>query len=169
MLKAVGRFLTALNGNAGKSQIALGVAWGILLGLVPIGNFFWIVFFIFSFFFNHNHIVKIIVMILMIILSSVTAPLLDLVGWQILHAESLLPLFTTMYNMPFVPFTKFNNTLVMGGVICGLALFIPVFAGFMFLIPLYRNKLSPKLRELKFVKKLTGSSVIKSIDKNLFK
>jgi len=157
--------IKALNGNLSKSQIASAVAWGVLLGLVPISSLFGIVLLIISFFFNHNHTSKIIVMVVIKIISAVFLPALDVLGWWILHIDSLQPLFTAMYNMPFVPFTKFNNTLVMGGLAAGIVLWIPVFFLFMFLIPLYRNTFASKIRESKFVQKLSKIPVIGSLGK----
>jgi hypothetical protein len=38
-------------------------------------------------------------------------------GWEILHIAALQPLFTAWYNMPFVPWIRFYNTLVAGGIV----------------------------------------------------
>jgi uncharacterized protein (TIGR03546 family) len=165
LIKAVAKLLVALNGNAKKSQIAAGFAWGLLLGLIPIGNAFWIVLFLISFFFNHNHGAKIFSMALVKACSPFLAPLIDVLGWGFLHIEALQPLFISMYNMPFVPFTKFNNTLVAGGLVSGVVLFIPAFVLFMFLIPLYRNTVAPAIRKLKFVQAIAKSPFMMFIDK----
>lgn len=163
MFKSIVKFLVALNGNVKRTQIAAGIAWGILLGLVPLGSVFGIVLFIVSFFFTHNHGSKILALAIIKICSPLIAPGLDSLGWQILHIEALNPLFTQMYNMPFVPFTKFNNTLVAGGLVSGAILWFPVFMLFMFLIPIFREKLSPKIRNSKavqFILKLPFVSLI---------
>ena len=62
MIKAIAKLIVALNGNVKKSQLAAGFAWGLLLGLVPMGNFFWVVLFLVSFFFRHNHASKLLSM-----------------------------------------------------------------------------------------------------------
>jgi len=171
MIKATAKLLVALNGNVKKDQIAAGLAWGLLLGLVPIG-ILWIALFIVTFFFNHNHGTKIFGMafikLLMLIPGPNQLPLIpqaiDALGWYILNLESLNPVLTSMYNMPFVPFTKFNNTLIAGGVICGIILWIPSFFLSMALIPLYRNNIAPKIRESKAVKKILKFPLLKLID-----
>ena len=167
MIKAAIKLIRALNGNVRKSQIAAGFAWGLLLGLVPIGNFFWIVLLLVSFFFNHNHGSKLFSMALVKLFAPLIAPAVDILGWQVLHIEALQPLFITMFNMPFVPFTKFNNTLVAGGLVAGAALWLPVFFAFTALIPLYRNHLSPKIRELKLVKAIGKLPFLSIIDKSI--
>jgi len=165
MINAFVKLISALNGNQKKSQIAAGIAWGVLLGLVPLNNPFGIVLLIISFFFSHNHGAKIFGLAVVKILSFLILPQLDVFGYWILTLDSLKNLFTTMYNMPFVPFTKFNNTLVMGGLAAGIILWLPVFILFMILIPLYRNKLGPKIKESKIAKKLLSLPVFSFIDK----
>jgi uncharacterized protein (TIGR03546 family) len=164
LLKLIGKLIIALNGNVKRSQIAAGLAWGILLGLIPAGNFFWIVLFICSFFFKHHHWSKIFSMAVVKIISPLIVLWVDSLGWEVLHIEALQPLFTTLYNMPFVPFTKFNNTLVMGGIIGGVVLWLPSFIIFMILISFYRNNLAPKIRNSKLVKAIAKSPLLKVVD-----
>jgi uncharacterized protein (TIGR03546 family) len=165
LLRATVKLIKALNGNAKKSQIAAGFAWGLLLGLVPAGNFFWVALLLLSFFFNHNHGSKLFSMALLKLFAPIIAPAVDILGWQVLHIEAFQPLFTTMFNMPFVPFTKFNNTLVAGGLVAGAVLWLPVFFASTALIPLYRNHLSPKIRDLKVVKAIGKLPFFAIIDK----
>jgi uncharacterized protein (TIGR03546 family) len=152
MISAIAKLIVALNGNVKSSQLAAGFAWGLLLALVPAGNFFWIVLFVISFFFRHNHASKLFTMLIVKCFAALLGPPLDLLGWELLHIESLTPLFIQWYNMPFVPFTKFNNTLVAGGLAAGLALWLPVFFLFTAFIPLYRKTVLPRLRALKIFK-----------------
>jgi uncharacterized protein (TIGR03546 family) len=163
MIKGIAQFIAALNGNLKRGQIATGFAWGVLFGLVPAGNFFWIALFVVSFFFRHHHGSKILVMAILKVLGFAVAPLMDALGWEILHIESLQELFTTMYNMPFVPFTGFNNTLVAGGLAAGIVLWIPVYVTIRQLVPLYRNGLGPKIRNLKLIQNITKAPLISTI------
>jgi uncharacterized protein (TIGR03546 family) len=165
MINAIAKLILALNGNISKSQLAAGFAWGVVLGLIPAGNFFWIVLFLVSFFFRHNHGTKILSMAILKLLSPAIVMGIDAVGWQVLHIEALTPLFTAMFNMPFVPFTKFNNTLVTGGIVSGIVLWLPVFFLFQALIPLYRNNVAPKIRDSKFVKSIAKLPFLSMIDK----
>jgi uncharacterized protein (TIGR03546 family) len=156
VIKAIAKLVAALNGNTGRNQIAAGFSWGLLLALIPLGNFFWIVIFVVSFFFRHNHGGKMLAMALLKLLSPLLYPLVvDPLGWEILHTGPLQGVFTTLYNTPLVPFTGFNNTLVAGGLVLGLALFVPAFFLLRGLIPLYRNTLLPRLLNTRLVKALS--------------
>jgi uncharacterized protein (TIGR03546 family) len=169
MIQAIAKLIVALNGNVKKSQLAAGFAWGVLLALAPLGNIFWIVLFVASFFFKHNHASKVLVMTILKLFSPLIAPLIDTLGWEILHITSLQPLFTSLYNMPFVPLSRFNNTLVAGGVAGGLVLWFPVFFLFMAIIPLYRNTVVPKMRNIKLFKAIAKIPFFSSITKAVSK
>jgi uncharacterized protein (TIGR03546 family) len=164
MIKGIAKLIIALNGNVSKTQIAAGFAWGILLGLIPAGNPFWIALFLLSFFFTHHHGGKIAALAVLKVLYPLFVYQIDNLGWSILHIDSFIPLFTLLYNMPFVPFTKFNNTLVMGGVAAGIILWLPVFILFIALIPLFRNYVGPKIRNSKLVQKIVKFPLFSFID-----
>jgi uncharacterized protein (TIGR03546 family) len=165
MLKPVAKLIAALNGNLKKGQIAAGFSWGVLLGLVPAGNFFWILLFVVSFFFKHHHASKALVLAIIKLLMGFIAPSMDVLGWEILHIQALQPLFTALYNMPFVPLTRFNNTLVAGGLAGGLALWLPVFFLVFALVPLYRNKAAPKIRDSKVMKAVKKLPLVSALSK----
>jgi uncharacterized protein (TIGR03546 family) len=175
MIKAIAKLIVALNGNVKKSQIAAGFAWGLLLALVPAGNAFWIVLLLVSFFFKHNHGSTLLGMAVLKLILPLAASPIDALGWELLHIDRLQPLFTTMYNMPFVPFTRFNNTLVAGGLVSGIVLWLPAFFLFSFIVSLYRNTIAPKIRNSKVIKKIAkfpffsaiGKAVSNSMDKGV--
>ncbi|MDR1863673.1 MAG: TIGR03546 family protein [Treponema sp.] len=165
MLKPIAKLIVALNGNLRRGQIAAGFSWGVLLGLVPAGNFFWILLFVVSFFFRHHHASKALVLVIIKLLAGFVDPLVDALGWEILHIEGLQPLFTSLYNMPFVPLTRFNNTLVAGGLVGGLALWLPVFFLIFTLVPLYRNKAAPKIRNSRLMIAVKRAPLISALSK----
>jgi len=169
LVKGIAKLVLALNGNVKKSQIAAGIAWGAFLGLIPAGNVFWIALFLITFFFRHNHGAKIFGMAMLKLLSPLIVFSIDRLGFWILDIDALNPFFTKMYNMPFVPFTNFNNTLVMGGLAIGLIAWLPVFLIFMALIPVYRNHLGPKIRNSKIIKSIAKFPLLKLVDKAFLK
>jgi uncharacterized protein (TIGR03546 family) len=163
MVNGIAKFIVALNGNRSKTQIAAGWSWGILLGLVPPGNLLWVVLFIVSFFFTHHHGSKLVILILIKLFFPFIAPQLDIIGWEILHIEALEGFYRTLYNTPFVLFTRFNNTLVAGGFIGGIVLFIPVFLLVVFTVPGIRAALRPKIAKSSLTKSLLKIPVLSKL------
>jgi uncharacterized protein (TIGR03546 family) len=165
MIKGLAKLIVALNGNQKRTQIAAGFAWGILLGFLPVGNVFWIILFVLSFFLTHNQGAKILCLALFKVIMPVLYPLTDEIGWMILNAPPLHDFFTYLYNTPFVLFTRFNNTLVAGGLATGIVLWLPVFALFCLLIPLYRNSMIPKILQSGFAKISAYIPIVQKIQK----
>ena len=68
--------------------------------------------------------------------------------------ESLEPFFVRLLNIPFVAFTKINNTIVMGSLACGIVAYIPLYVIARVFIHFWRKYAAEKVRELKIVKLL---------------
>jgi uncharacterized protein (TIGR03546 family) len=163
MIQIIAKLIVALNGNIKASQIAAGFSWGLLLALVPAGNLLWVVLFLISFVLKHHHVTKFFVLAVVKLVLPIFAVQLDALGWLVLNLEVLRPIFITLSNTPIVPFTKFNNTLVMGGFCAGVGLFIPSYILMRLFVPLYRKTIAPKIRDNKLVQGLKRIPIISSI------
>ncbi len=167
MIKAIAKTLVALNTNVRKEQIASGFAWGLLLALVPAGNLIWILLFVVSFFLKNNYGTQLLTIALFKLVAPLLGYPLDALGWLILNAPPLAGTFTTLYNLPLAPFTRFYNTLVMGGLAAGLVLWVPAFLLIRAAVPAYRNKLAPRITGSKayqvFIKLPLVSSLVKAL------
>lgn len=163
MIQVIAKLIVALNGNVKASQIAAGFSWGLLLALIPTGNLLWLALFLISFALKHHQATKLFVMLIVKLLFPLVVMPIDSLGWWILNLEVLRPYFITLSNIPFVPFTKFNNTLVMGGFCAGIGLFIPSFILMRLFVPLYRNTIAPKIRDNKLVQSLKKLPLISKI------
>jgi uncharacterized protein (TIGR03546 family) len=144
------RLAAAINANSRPGEIAAGIAFGMLLALIPSGNLLWIVLFAATFFLPAE--------LVFLALFKLIAPLLDgwlhSAGYAVLTLPFLNSTFTSLYNIPIVPFTRFNNTLVMGGFLTGLALWLPLFFIARWLVTLYRLKIRDRIAESRVVKAL---------------
>jgi uncharacterized protein (TIGR03546 family) len=167
MIKALARTIVALNTNVRKEHIASGFAWGLLLALVPAGNLIWILLFFVSFFLKNNHGTQVLTIALFKLVLPLAAPLLDALGYAILTAGALEGVFTNLYNLPLAPLTRFNNSLVMGGLAAGVLLWLPAFLAIRAAVPAYRNTLAPRISGSKaykaFIKLPLVSSLAKAI------
>ncbi|MDC7221769.1 MAG: TIGR03546 family protein [Spirochaetales bacterium] len=154
MFKGIVKLILILNSNQKPWQIAGAAAMGFLLALVPAGNLLWVFLFLLFLLMRVNRAIGLLFLLIFRLFANLYDPLLDRIGYTLLTMTPLEPFWTSLYNIPVVPFTKFNDSLVLGGLIGGLVLFIPVMLLFRILVNLYRNKLVPKWCESKIYKKL---------------
>jgi uncharacterized membrane protein len=66
-------------------------------------------------------------------------------------------------NLPLLPLSRFNNTVVMGGLIAGIALWVPVFLLFRYLVNLYRSGLRDGIAGSRQVKALRRVPLVMKI------
>ncbi|MDR1941359.1 MAG: TIGR03546 family protein [Endomicrobium sp.] len=155
MLKSV---LAVLNTDASPYCIACGAVIGIFFGLIP-G-------------FVPKLIIFLFIMILRVNIGSAFAcaaffaaagliidPLADKIGYFILNAQALIPLWTFLYNLPVVPFSKFYNTVVMGNFALSILFCAPVFFAAIKFTRYYRANLRQKVLKWRIMKLLTAGSL----------
>jgi uncharacterized protein (TIGR03546 family) len=161
LLKQIFAFFRLLNSETGTNQLASGLAIGLVLGFSPFLSLqtflvllllliFRIQFgaaFLSSFFFKFA--------------AFLLDPISDWIGRRILESEGLRPLFVELYNMPLVPLTRFNNSIVMGSGLIGFLLAIPAFFVFKKLIIKYRETVVARFKGTKVWKVFTATSFYK--------
>ncbi len=162
-IKAIVKFIMALNSNTRAGFVAAGVACGFLLALVPAGNLLWVALAILIAFTKANSAMFIVVALVLKPFMGLLSGPLDALGYAVLTLPPLQGLFTAMADAPIVPYTRFNNTIVMGGFVAGVALWLPVFAGARVLVGLYRKKLAPKIAESKFAKAFMKMPLVQAL------
>lgn len=163
MIKAIAKALVALNSNVRREQIAAGFACGALLALVPAGNLLWFILILTTFLFKINFGMMIAAMGILKLFRGAFSPGLDALGWFVLNLPALRPLFTTLYNMPLVPFTRFYNTIVAGGFVAGVVLWLPLFFAARALVSAYRTKIGPKIAQSAAYKAFMKLPLVKKI------
>ena len=163
MLSFIAKFLAALNANSRPGEIGAAAAFGFMLALIPGGNLLWFALFILVFLLKVHLATALLVMVLGKLVVPLLDPLIELLGLAILNQESLFPLFTAMADMPLLPYTNYNHSLVTGGVAAGIILWIPLFFLFILLVRLYRSYLWPKLAENRLVKGFLRYPLVKKI------
>jgi uncharacterized protein (TIGR03546 family) len=96
-------------------------------------------------------------------------PLLDIAGGWVLTRPFLRTLWASLYAIPFVPWTRFNNTVVMGGLLVGLLLSVPVYVLARRGIHLYRERWRERIAELPLVKAFLTAPLVVRVCKLLKK
>lgn len=161
IFKQIFGLLKLLNSDKGSTSIAAGVACGFILGLNPFFSLHCLLLFIFMFFFRVQIGAVFVCAFFFKLLSFALAPLFDVTGIMVLEIEALQGFFTTLYNMPIIPFTRFNNSLVMGSGVITFALSPFVFILAKILITKYRVVVVAKFQETKFWKWIKATALFK--------
>ncbi len=159
VIAKIAKIFVVINSNTRPLQVGAGVAFALLLGLIPFVlpvvppvNLLWIVIFLTSLFLKVNQSFLAVFLLIFKLLAPLAYPATSRVGEAILSAPFLQDFFTALNNLPVVPFTFFNSTLVMGGLAVGLVLFTPLTLGSTLLIKLYRDRLRERIARSKLVK-----------------
>ncbi len=152
LLKQIFGFIKLLNSDKGTNQIAAGLACGFVLGLTPVFSLQTILIILCLFFFRIQMGAAFIAAFFFKFGAFLLDPVFDWVGSQVLSANSLKGLWTTLYHLPVVPFTRFNNSIVMGSGVVALALLPVVFILAKKFVIAYRAKIVSKFEDTKFWK-----------------
>ena len=161
LLKQVFQFLKILNSETGTHQIAAGIAVGFILGMSPGLSLQTLLIFICIFVFRIQAGAAFLSAGFFALIAYALDPVFHKVGLSILNAPSLKPLFTTMYNMPLVPMTRFNNSIVMGSGIVGILLSPFVFILARFLVIKYRKAVVERFQNANACKAFKATSLYK--------
>jgi len=158
LLKQLFAFIKLLNSEKGTNQIATGMVCGMIMGFSPAFSLQTALVFVILFFFRIQIGAAFVTAFFFKFVAFLLDPAFHAVGVQVLELESLKPTFTTLYNMPIVPFTRFYNSVVMGAGIIALALAIPMFFVFKMLIAAYRLKVVSKFENTRAWKAVKATS-----------
>ncbi len=107
-------------------QMSMGLAFGILLGLVPKGNLLAISLGLMLAATRLNLAVAALGAMAAALAAVACDGLFDQIGWWVLSRPQLAGVWQWLYEQPFVPWTDFNHSIVMGSFVTGLALVVPV-------------------------------------------
>ncbi|MEO1923745.1 MAG: TIGR03545 family protein [Nautiliaceae bacterium] len=144
-------FFKELNSASSKNMIALAVVLGLISGFLPTFtpiNYF-ILFTVFIFriplglYFASFGIFSLISYLIDFIFNKI--------GYWLLTNELLEPFWTFLYNFPFMRWSGFNNTLVLGSLITGIVIGVIVYIFLIKSIDYYRKTVFPRLKKIKYI------------------
>ncbi len=159
MLTLLMKLLKALNSEASPGQISLAFVLGMIMGFTP----FWSA---------HNLIVLLLALVLRINLTGFILalgvfsgiayaldPLFIQAGEYLLTNAALKDFWTSLYVSDAWRVTRFNNTLTLGSLVVSLALAVPAFLIFNFLIKQYREKIFAWVQKTKLMQILKANKL----------
>jgi uncharacterized protein (TIGR03546 family) len=158
LLKLLQSLIKTLHSEGTPAQVAAGIALGSVLGLTPLINV-------------HNLLIAALILVLNVSVGGALLgwalflplgfaldPVFDRIGRQLLlETPALEPIWTSWFNTPVLPYTNFNNTIVLGSFVAWLALALPIFFAARHGVTRYRATLGERVRRSRFYNAVTAS------------
>ena len=157
LLKLIQSIIKTLHSEGTPGQVAAGMALGAALGLTPLMNVHNLVVFALIVLLNVSFGGGMLGWALFVPLGFLLDPLFHAIGAGLLEAPSLRGLWTAMYNTPLVPYTSFNNTVVLGSVVGWLGLAVPIFFAARWGVARYRATIGARVQRSRLYKAITAS------------
>jgi uncharacterized protein (TIGR03546 family) len=164
-LKILANFISALNAKATPRGIAGGFALGAIIGLTPTGSLHNIAVLLLIFILPLNKSASLVSAILFGLFAYALDPLFDRIGYFLLTLPALKPMWTALYNTPVVPWTRFNNTVVLGSLVGALAVLPLLFWGAAWGVAKYRERVVAVVAKWKIAKIVKASKLFMLYEK----
>ncbi len=143
LIELLARIVSALRSAATPRQVAGGFMIGMAIGLIP-SALLDVLLFVVLILINVNLASGLLAAVVFGLLAYLLDPLFHTLGYQLLAGvRPLRPFWTALYNTPFVPFSGYNNTVVMGSLIVTLLLVYPAFMFVRIGVVRYRERYEP--------------------------
>ncbi len=127
-IKLLGTIKKAIAGRKYPHQLAWAAAFGLLLGIVPPGNLLAVGLLVVVLSLKINHAMAGLTAIAAsFLVASHLDPIAHIIGDLVLTDPRLSPIAVSAWQLPLVPWTDLNNTVVMGSFLVGTAAIVPVF------------------------------------------
>ena len=159
LLKLIQSIIKTLHSDGTPGQVAAGIALGSALGLTPLMNVHNLFIFALIVLLNVSFGGGMLGWMLFVPLGFLLDPVFHAIGLRLLEAPSLRSMWTDWYNTPLVPYTNFNNTVVLGSVVGWVVLVVPIFFAAKWGVARYRATIGERVRQSRFYKAITASQV----------
>ena len=126
-VKLISTARRAIAGRKYPHQLSWAVAFGLLLGVVPHGNLLAIVLLVVVLSLKINHAMAALTAVAATFIATKLDPISHEVGDYVLTHPQLNEAAVNAWQLPLVPWTDLNNTVVMGSFLIGVGALVPVF------------------------------------------
>ena len=161
LLKQIFGLIGLLNSETGTNQIAVGIACGLIIGFSPTLSLQTLIVIAVILIFKIQIGAALISAFFFKFPAVYLDPLFHKVGSLVLEVKSFEGIFTTLYNMPIIPYTKFYNSVVMGAGIIAVCLIPFIIILSKILIVKYRKAVVERIKNTKLFKALKATTVFK--------
>lgn len=165
-LQLIKNFIQILRSGQTPAQIAGGFALGAMVGLMPLvtlqGLLLWLVIFIL----NVNLTAVFLSATISILVAFLFDPAFHALGFFFLvDVQSLHGVWSSLYNAPIAPLTRFNNTVALGSFVSGFILFLPIYFGMKRFVVAYRIHIGASVEKWKVYQVISKSAPVRWYEK----
>jgi len=154
LIRRIQKLFKALNSESATPEVALGVTFGICLGLLPFNILISGTLILLIILVRCNITGVLIGLLLASFLGLLLDPVASILGRAALLSPPLNEFWTTLYNLPLLPLSNFNHVSNCGYMILLPILVYPIYRLFTGLVTYYRTHLAEKVKKSKLYKLL---------------
>lgn len=154
------KLVEVFTGGGSPEAIALGCALGMMVGLLPKENLTAAAISMFLLATHANLAAAGLSAAAFSWAGVWTDPLAHRIGSAVLTEPAWQKTFARLYELPLMPWTALNNTVVLGSLILALILFYPVYRIAWLLFHRHQAPIAEKLREYRIDKLLAGAEAV---------
>jgi uncharacterized protein (TIGR03546 family) len=161
-LQIVSNFIKILREGQTPAQVAGGFALGSIVGLSPAFTLQGLVVWFIILVLDVNLSAALLSFTLFALLGVLLDPVFHQLGYVLLvDLPGLKAFWTSLYNAPIAPLTRFNNTIVLGSLVGGIVLALPVFFAMRSFVVAYRLHIGKRVAQWKIYQIVSKSSLVR--------
>ena len=149
--------MASVKGFDTPSQLALGVSLGLIVGLLPKDSLLPYAIGAIALLTNANLLTLILSVLFFSWVGPAADPLTHQIGGWVLALDSMESVWAWLYQVPLMPWTRFENTVVMGSLVLGILLSTVVYSFFRRFFELYGKTFFRLIFQNRFSRWLVGS------------
>ncbi|HEX7337432.1 MAG TPA: TIGR03546 family protein [Gemmatimonadales bacterium] len=157
LIKLIQSLIKTLHSAGTPGQVAAGMALGAALGLTPLMSLHNLLVFSLLVLLNVSFGGGMLGWMVFVPVGFLLDPLFHKIGLSLLTAPGLRDFWTDWTNTPILPFTNFNNTIVLGSFVFWLVMAVPIFVAARYGVTRYRATVGERVRQSRFYKAVTAS------------
>jgi uncharacterized protein (TIGR03546 family) len=165
MLSLLAKLLKILNSEAEPSQISLAFGFALISGFLSFFSPFNLLILLLVLFFRVNLSAYILGTVFFSGVAYLLDPLFHRIGFSVLTLPALEGLWTSMYGSTLWRIQRFNNSVVMGGIVFSLLFFMPLVLASNVLVQKYRERVLVWVRKTRLMQLVTASKLYSIYEK----
>ncbi|MBW2436059.1 MAG: TIGR03546 family protein [Deltaproteobacteria bacterium] len=164
MLDMIAKLIKVLNAEGSPTQISLGFAAGLIIGLTPLWSLHNLLLAFLVFLFRVNLSAFLLAWAFFSGIAYIADPAMDQLGATLLATSALQDIWTSMYNHTVCRIAHFNNTLTLGSLVSAVVVAVPMVFISNFLIKNYRQHILAWVRKSRLAQFLKASRLYRAYD-----